>query len=213
MSLPTLLRRPDTRLLARLGCIIALLGLACGCFVPNRYTAILSLSNQAYSFTYIGEMTMMATYSPQYADYEPWALARKIVEEFSRVIKERSQVKLETRLISPHVFQTNFLYVSNYDKPEACGLFNISINGNVLTVTSRAISQQEHEMIRLNNVPSEGKLCIKAFGTVLESNAHKAATIFDRCNTWNLKDLNEPIRLVVRYSKPIPLDGKLPREF
>lgn len=190
-------------------CIVALLSLLLGgCLVPDKYQATLSLSNHAYSFDYIGEMHMMTAYSREFAAKDPKELARKVVAEFERVIRERPQGVIETRLLSPKVFQTKFLYVSPYALPEASGLFRITVEGNILTVTSRPISAQERETLRLNAISSRGKLCIKAFGTVLASNAHRAATMLDRCNIWELDNLDEPVRLVVQFSHPIPLDGK-----
>ena len=191
-------------------CIILVLSLClAGCFVPNRYKATLSVSQPAYSFDFIGEMHMMAAYTDTYkkAVDDPRILAQKIVSEFERVIKERQQASIETRIVSPTVFQTKFLYVSPYTQPEATGMFQMKVEGDTLTVTSRPLTEKDREMLRLNNIESRGTLCIKSFGTVLESNAQRAANLVDRCNVWNLDSLDEPVKLVVRFSKPIPLNG------
>lgn len=84
-------------------------------------------------------------------------------------------------------------------------MFQMTVKGDTLTVTSRPLSAKDKEMLRLNNITSRGQLCIKAFGTVLETNARRTATLLDRCNAWDLDNLDEPVRLVVKFSKPIPL--------
>jgi len=43
---------------------------------------------------------------------------------------------------------------------------------------------------------------------VLESNADKHATLIDMCNKWELTDLERPIKLVVRFSRPVPMTPK-----
>ena len=206
----TPVKKHDTPLKLTL-CLLLSLCLA-GCFVPNKYRATLSVSQPAYSFEFIGEMHIMAAYTDTYKKSvdDPRMLAHKVVNEFERVIKERQQASVETKLVSPTLFQTKFLYVSPYTLPEATGMFKMKVEGDTLTVTSRPLSEKDREMLRLNNIESRGQLCIKSFGTVLESNAHRGATLLDRCNIWNLDNLDEPVRLVVRFSKPIPLEGTTP---
>lgn len=196
----------------KLTLILALTFSLCACFVPNRYKATLSVSQPAYSFDFIGELHIMAAYSDTYNKSvdDPRMLAQKVVSEFERVIKERQQASVETRIVSPRLFQAKFLYVSPYTQPEATGMFKMKVEGDTLTVTSRPLSEKDREMLRLNNIESRGRLCIKSFGTVLESNAHRSANLIDRCNVWDLDNLDEPVRLVVRFSKPIPLDGAPP---
>ena len=190
--------------------ILTLLTLLAGCFVPDRYKATLSLSQPAYSFDFIGEMHIMAAYTDTYrkAVDDPRILGQKVVAEFERVIKERQQASIETRIVSPTLFQTKFLYVSPYTQPEATGMFQMKVEGDTLTVTSRPLSEKDREMLRLNNITSRGSLCIKAFGTVLESNAQRSANLIDRCHMWDLNNLDEPVKLVVKFSKPIPLGGE-----
>lgn len=188
-------------------CLLVCLTLG-ACLVPDRYKATLSLSNNAYSLDFIGEMHIMAAYTDLYnksGSNDPKQVAQQVVREFERVIKERQQAQVETRLVSPVLFQTSFLYVSPYTQPEATGMFQMHAEGDTLTVTSRPLSAKDRETLRLNNITSRGHLCIKAFGTVLESNAQRSATLLDRCNVWDLDNLDEPVRLVVKFSKPIPL--------
>lgn len=196
----------------KLALIVALALCLCACFVPNRYKATLSVSQPAYSFSFIGELHIMAAYTESYRKSvdDPRILAQKVVSEFERVIKERQQSTIETRIVSPVLFQTKFLYVSPYTQPEATGMFKMEVKGDTLTVTSRALTEKDKETLRLNNIESRGTLCIKSFGTVLETNAHVTANLLNRCNTWDLDNLDEPVRLVVRFSKPIPMDGVAP---
>jgi len=190
-------------------CCLALL--AClalsGCLVPDKYIATLSLSNSSYSLEFIGKMHMAASYSDTYKQGvdNPQQLAASIMREFERVIQERPQGKVETMFLDDHSFGTKFLYISPYYLQEATGMFAFTVSGDTLTVISRPISTNDMELLKQNNLTSKGSLCIKAFGTVLESNADRNATLIDMCNRWELNDLERPIKLVVRFSKPIPV--------
>ena len=179
----------------------------CGCLVPDKYIATLSLSNNAYSVDFIGKMHMAASYSDTYKQGtdNPQQLAASVMREFERVIKERPQNKVETLVLDNHSFGTKFEYISPYYLAEATGMFAFTIEGDTLTVISRPISTKDMEFIRQHNLSSKGSLCIKAFGTVLESNADKNATLIDMCNRWELNDLERPIKLVVRFTRPIPM--------
>lgn len=186
--------------------VVALCGLLQACLVPDKYYATLSLSNHAYSYDYVGDIHMAAAYSEMYkksAGNDPKKLAESVMGEFVRVIKERQQASVKTAMLSPTTFRTQFLYVSPYTQPEATGMFAFSAEGDTLTVVSRPLSTKDREFLRHNNITSQGTLCIKAFGTVLESNAQKSATMLNRCNEWQLDDLETPIRLVVKFSQPI----------
>ena len=179
----------------------------CGCLVPDKYIATLSLSNNAYSIQFIGKMHMAASYSDTYkqgAD-NPQQLSASIIREFERVIKERPQSKVETMALDEHSFGTKFEYVSPYYLAEATGMFAFTVSGDTLTVISRPISTNDMELLKRNNLTSKGSLCIKAFGTVLESNADKTATLIDMCNKWELSSLERPVKLVVRFAKPVPM--------
>ena len=184
----------------------------CGCLVPDKYIATLSLSNNAYSVDFIGKMHMAASYSDTYKQGtdNPKQLAASIIREFERVVKERQQGKaeqgkLETMMLDEHSFGTKFLYVSPYFLAEATGMFAFTVSGDTLTVISRPISTKDMEFLKQHNLTSKGTLCIRAFGTVLESNADKHATLIDMCHRWEMNDLERPIKLVVRFSKPVPM--------
>jgi len=175
--------------------------------VPDKYIATLSLSNNAYSVDFIGKMHMAASYSDTYKQGtdNPRQLASSIMREFERVIKERPQSKVETMALDEHSFGTQFVYVSPYFLTEATGMFAFTVSGDTLTVISRPISTKDMEFLKQHNLTSKGSLCIKAFGTVLESNADKRATLIDMCNRWELSDLERSVKLVVRFSKPVPM--------
>lgn len=176
------------------------------CLIPDKYYATLSLSNHAYSYDYVGDIHMAAAYSDLYkkgAGNDPQKLADSVMTEFVRVIKERQQSSIKTAMLSPTTFKTQFLYVSPYTQPEATGMFTFSAQGDTLTVVSRPLSAKDREFLRLNHITSQGTLCIKAFGTVLESNAQKSASMLNRCNEWQLTDLETPIRIVVKFSQPV----------
>ncbi|MDE7063981.1 MAG: hypothetical protein K2O70_00705 [Desulfovibrionaceae bacterium] len=188
-------------------CVPLLCLLLAGCLVPDKYHAVLSLSNPGYSLEYIGEMHMAAAYSETYRrsiDSDPQKLARTVMREFARVVRERPQGQVEIQPVSDTTFRTKFSYVSPYNLPEASGMFKLSVDGDTLTVVSRPMSAKDKEFLRLNDITSKGKLCIKAFGTVLETNAQRTATILNRCNEWDMDNLDTPIKLVVKFSKPIP---------
>jgi hypothetical protein len=182
-----------------------------GCLVPDKYIATLSLSNIGYSLDFIGKMHMAASYTDTYKQGmdNPRQLAVSIMNEFARVIKERPQSEVETMLLDEHSFGTKFVYVSPYYLAEATGMFAFTISGDdTLTVISRPISTKDMELLKQNNLTSKGSLCIKAFGKVLESNADKRATLIDMCHRWELSDLDHPIKLVVRFSHPVPMTPK-----
>ena len=189
-------------------CLALLTCLAlCGCLVPDKYVATLSLSNHAYSLEFIGKMHMAASYSDTYKQGtdNPRQLAASIMQEFARVISERPQSKVETMPLDEHSFGTKFVYVSPYYLAEATGMFAFTVNGDTVTIISRPVSTKDMELLKQNNLSSKGSLCIKAAGTVLESNADKNATLIDMCNRWELNDLSRPIKLVVRFAKPVPM--------
>lgn len=201
------------RRISRTFCIVALCCLLQACLVPDNYYATLSLSNHAYSFDYVGDIHMAAAYSEthkQSAGNDPQKLAEGVMREFVRVIKERQQSSIKIALLSPTTFKTQFLYVSPYTMPEATGMFSFTAEGDTLTVVSRPLSTRDREFLRLNDISSQGTLCIKAFGTVIESNAQQAATMLNRCNEWKLDNLETPIRIVIKYSQPI--EQKIPKE-
>ena len=194
------------RLIPSLLCLLACFVLS-GCLVPDKYIATLSVSNNAYSIEFIGKMYMAASYSDTYkqgAD-NPKQLADSIRREFERVVKERQQSKVETLELDDHSFGTKFEYVSPYYLPEATGMFALTVAEDTLTLISRPVSSKDMEFIKQHNLQSKGVLCIKAFGTVLESNADKTATLIDMCNRWELADLERPVKLVVRFAKPVPM--------
>lgn len=190
----------------RFACVLVACCLLQACLVPDKYYATLSLSNHAYSFDYVGDIHMAAAYSETHkktAGNDPQKLAEAVMREFVRVIKERQQSSIKVALLSPSTFKTQFLYVSPYTMPEATGMFSFEAKGDTLTVVSRPLSTKDREFLRLNGITSQGTLCIKAFGTVLESNAHQAATMLNRCNEWKLDDLETPIRMVIKYPQSI----------
>ena len=84
-------------------------------------------------------------------------------------------------------------------------MFAFTVSGDTLTIISRPVSTKDMEFLKQNTLTSKGSLCIKAFGTVLESNADKNATLIDMCNKWELNDLERPVKLVVRFAKPVPM--------
>ena len=195
-----------TRLTQFCLCLLACFAL-CGCLVPDKYIATLSLSNNAYSVEFIGKMHMAASYSDTYkqgAD-NPQQLAASIMREFERVIKERPQSKVETMTLDEHSFGTKFEYISPYYLAEATGMFALTVSGDTVTIISRPISTNDMGILKQNNLTSKGSLCIKAFGTVVESNADKNATLIDMCNRWELSGLERPVKLVVRFAKPVPM--------
>jgi len=151
---------------------------------------------------------MAASYSDAYRKQmdNPKQLAVSIMNEFERVIKERPQSQVETMLLDEHSFGTKFVYVSPYYLAEATGIFAFTVSGgDTLTVISRPISTKDMELLKQHNLTSKGSLCIKAFGTVLESNADKRATLIDMCHRWELNDLEREVKLVVRFSRPVPM--------
>jgi hypothetical protein len=179
----------------------------CGCLVPDKYKATLTLSNTAYSVEFIGKMHMAASYSDTYKQGtdNPKQLAASIMREFERVIRERTD-KVETLALDDHSFGTQFEYYSPYYLPEATGMFAFTVVGDTLTVVSRPVSSNEMELIKKNNLTSKGSLCIRtSSATILESNADKSATLIDMCNRWELNDLERPIKFVVRFAKPVPM--------
>ena len=150
---------------------------------------------------------MAASYSDTYKQGtdNPRQLAASIVREFERVIQERPQSKVETMPLDEHSFGTKFVYISPYYLAEATGMFAFTVSGDTVTIISRPISTKDMDLLKQYNLTSKGNLCIKAAGTVIESNADKNATLIDMCNRWELNDLERPIKLVVRFSKPIPV--------
>ncbi len=196
-------------------CIIFTCFLLSSCLVPDKYNAILEVSNKAYSFEFIGEMRIMLLYTDDYKsgslNFAPHAepLQNQVVDQFKRVIKERENARIETKHDEPTIFQTSFGYSSVYDYPEASGLFNFEINNNILTIRSRHINPEDRELLLAHNIPSRGKLCIKTTGQVLESNATTHANAFNRCNTWELKNLDEGVKMIIKFHEPIVLNKKL----
>ncbi len=191
--------------------IIFICLLLSSCLVPDKYTAILEVSSNAYSFEFIGEMRIMVLYTDDYKsgslNFSPHAepLQNQVVDQFKRVIKERDNSRIEVKHVEPTVFQTSFAYSSIYDHPEASGLFNFEVKDNVLTIRSRNINPEDRVLLREHNIPSRGKLCIKTTGQVLESNATTHANAFNRCNTWELKNLDEGVKMVIKFYEPIKL--------
>jgi len=199
------------KLYYKLAFLFSLMFLLNGCLVPDNYYALLSLSNGAYSYDYVGDIHMTAAHSQKYiekAGGDKKRLAEYMVSEFSRVIKERPQGRIKAVIMSPSVFRTQFLYVSFYTYPEATGMFNFEIDGRILTVTSRNISASDKAFLKRFNITSNGLLCIKTFGTVLESNADRSATIFNLCHEWDMKNLDRQVRIVVEFAKPINIEKK-----
>lgn len=176
-----------------------------GCLVPDRYTATLTLTNYGYTIDFIGEMHIVPAYTKQFHEpgETPPQFARRVLAELTHAIKARARSKIESRIASDTVLQISFEYASPYSQPEAAGLFQMQAEGNTVTLTSRPLSLKEKEMLRLYNIPSRGKLCVKAFGQVLTSNAQQGANMFSRCNTWELHNLDEQVQMVVKFSKPL----------
>ncbi len=180
-----------------------------GCLVPDKYNAVLEVNSFSYRFEFIGELRMMLLYTDDYKsgslNLAPSAepLHKQIVNEFERVITERSLSRIEIEQSEPTTFKTSFGYTSSYAYPEASGLFNFTVDGNILTIESRYINEEDRALLKKYNVPSKGKLCIKTLGKVLESNAQTRGTAFDRCNTWNMENLDEGIRMVIEFQKDL----------
>ncbi len=173
--------------------------------MPNRYYATLTLSEQSYTFNFIGEMYMAALYTPALLDpsVDKTLAPKQILSEFKRVIKERKPTHFEVRSIEPSLFQTKFSYTSPYTYPEASGLFNFHKEDNILTVTSRHLSAEDKELLRKYNIPSSGTICIKAYGNIIENNAHEPANILQQCSTWNMKNLDESVKMIIRFPKSL----------
>ncbi len=186
---------------------LLILGCLClsGCFVPDKYYAVLTLTDKNYYFNFIGEMHMMALYTPEGQDaaVDKKQAEQQILSEFSRVIKERKPAKFELQPLENALFRTKFEYTSPYAHPEATGLFHFHVEENVLTVTSRHMSEAEKALIHKNDLPSKGTLCIKTYGKILESNAHKPANILQQCSIWNLENLDHGVKMVIRFSKSL----------
>ncbi len=182
-----------------------MLCLLSGCFVPDKYTATLYFSEKAYTFEFIGELYMMLLYSD--AMYEqsldPKLVPQQIMSEFTRVIKERKHTRMDIERAGQHTFRTAFAYSSPYAYPEATGLFNFKVEGKRLTVTSRYMSPEDKALVAKNNIPSRGTLAIKVYGTIIESNAHEPATPIKQYSVWHLKDLDEPVRMVIDFDEDI----------
>ncbi len=178
-----------------------LLCLLSGCLVPDKYTATLNLSNKLYTFEFIGEMHMMLLYSDTMYEQslDPKLIPQQIMDEFTRVIKERKHTRMDIERASPHSFRTAFAYASPYIYPEATGLFNFKVEGTRLTVTSRYMSPEDKALVEKNNIPSKGTLAIKVYGTIIESNAHEPATPIRQYSVWHMKNLDEPIKMVIEF--------------
>ncbi len=195
-------------------CLVLLCFLLTGCLVPDKYQATLEVSNKAYSLEFIGEMRIMVLYTDDYKsgslNLSPHAepLHKQVVTEFQRVIKERSNARIEVEQKEPVLFRTAFAYTSPYDYPEASGLFNFNIEDSVLTITSRHISPEDKTLLAKHNIPSQGTLCIKTLGEIIESNAQIHSNAFNRCNTWTMKNLDEGIKMVIKFQDPIVLKKK-----
>lgn len=195
------LAAPLIMLMAALVCSVL-----AACFVPDRYQATLLLTNTLYTFDFIGELHIVPAYTGQFQEPNstPVDFAHKVLAELNRVIKERPNATVESRLASDKVLQIHFSYSSPYSQPEATGLFQMRVEGDIVTLTSRPLSHKDKELLRLYTIPSRGKLCVKAFGQVLESNAQRSANLLSRCHEWELDGVDEPIRLVIKFSKPPP---------
>ncbi len=172
-----------------------------GCFVPNKYYAVLTLTDKQYILDFIGEMHIMALHSPDGTDpsVDRKAAQQQILSEFSRVIKEREPTRFELRDVADALFQTKFTYASPYNYPEASGLFTFHVDGHRLTVTSRKIGPEERKLIQEKAIPSEGTLCIKTYGKIIESNAHQKANILQQCSTWHMKNLDDGVKMVIEF--------------
>ncbi len=194
-------------------CIALMSCLISSCLVPDKFTAILEVSNKAYSLEFIGELRIMVLYTDDYKsgslNFSPHAqpLQTQVVNEFERVIKERSKSRIEILHDTPEVFKTTFAYTSSYEHPEASGLFNFTISDNILTIRSRHISPEDRKLLQKHNIPSQGSLCIKTTGQVIESNASIAANAFNRCNTWELKNLDDGVEMVIKFHDSIKFDN------
>ncbi len=127
--------------------------------------------------------------------------AGQVLSEFKRVMQERKPSVFELRSKTATIFQTKFSYTSSYEHPEVTGLFNIQKKGNVLTLTSRHISSEEYNILKKDNIPSKGVLCIKSFGNIVESNAHSPANILQQCSTWKLENLDEGVKMIIHFQK------------
>ncbi len=174
------------------------------CFVPNKYIATLTLSEEHYTFEFIGEMQMMYMYDATIskdATFDQAKAAKQVLSEFKRLMAERKPQIFEIRTKTPTIFQTKFSYTSDYSAPEVTGLFNIQKKDNILTVSSRNISPEEHEILKKHKIPSKGTLCIKTFGKIVENNAHEPTNILQLCSTWHLKNLDESVKMVIDFSK------------
>ncbi len=173
------------------------------CFIPNKYIATLTLSEKMYTFEFIGELHMAALHSKKVIDDPSWdknKLAEQIINEFSRVIKERNPIIFELNFIEPDIIQTKFTYSSPYNHPEATGLFHFKKDGKRLEVNSRYINEEEYEFLQKINIPSQGSLCIKTFGKIIHNNAHEPSNILQQCSTWRMKKLDESIKMVIDFS-------------
>ncbi len=192
--------------------IFALCVLLNACLVPNKYNAVLDVSSNSYNFEFIGELRMMLLYTDDYKsgslNLAPSAepLNKQIINEFKRVISERSLSFIEVEQHEPTVFRTSFAYTSSYAYPEASGLFNFKIEKNILTITSRHMNEGDRALIEKYNIPSRGTLCIRTLGKVLESNAQTSANAFNRCNTWNMENLDEGVRMVIEFKAPLNIN-------
>ncbi len=179
-----------------------------GCFAPDKYYAVLTLTDKHYIMDFIGEMRMMALYTPQGTDpsVDKMQAQKQILGEFSRVIQEREPSRFEVRMADDALFQTRFTYTSPYAYPEASGLFNFHISENILTVTSRNISPEERKLIQENAIPSQGTLCIKTYGKIIQNNAHEPANILQQCSTWYLKNLDEGVKMIIAFPKSLEVN-------
>ncbi len=173
--------------------------------MPDKYYAVLTLTEKQYILDFIGEMRIMALYTDagQDASVDREHAQEQILGEFSRVINERKPERFELRVVDNALFQTRFTYASPYAYPEASGLFNFHVQDNILTVTSRHISPEERTLLEKNNIPSSGTLCIKTYGKILENNAHKPANLLQQCSTWDMKNLDESVKMVIRFANSL----------
>ncbi len=197
MNTLTIIRKYSYLLTLCLSCIYLT-----ACFVPNKYIATLSLSEDAYTFEFIGEMRMMYMYDTSLsndAGIDMEKAAEQVLSEFKRLMQERKPHIFELRKKTATIFQTKFSYTSPYEFPEVTGLFHIHKQGNVLTLTSRRISKEEHNILKKDNIPSKGVLCVKSFGKILQSNAHSPSNILQQCSTWKLENLDEGIKMIIHF--------------
>ncbi len=164
--------------------------------------ATLTLTEKNYVFEFIGEMRMAGLYSKKVLDDPAWdkeELSKQIFSEFKRVMQERNPQIFDVRTVATDVFQTKFQYTSPYSLPEATGIFNFHIEGKRLIVTSRHITTEERVSLQKYEIPSQGTLCIKTFGKIVQSNAHSPANILQQCSTWYMKNLDEGIKMVIDF--------------